>query len=84
MTRIADVPAIKPVNWTNALTLVSVGILVGAELLGAGAAAGWAIGGLLQIGDWATRGLQGIFIALATLGLTFFIRAAMRHEPIRT
>ena len=38
-----------PINWTNAVTLISVAILVGTELIGAGAAAGWAIGGLFQL-----------------------------------
>jgi hypothetical protein len=36
---------VAPINWTNAVTLISVAILVGTELVGAGAAAGWAIGG---------------------------------------
>ena len=72
-----------PVNWTNALTLVSVAILVGTELIGAGAAAGWAIGGLFQIGDLLTHGLEAFFIALALTGLYFFLRAALRHEPVR-
>ena len=40
-----------PINWTNAATLISVAILVGTELVGAGAAAGWAIGGLFQLGE---------------------------------
>ena len=41
---------VAPINWTNAMTLISVAILVGTELVGAGAAAGWAIGGLFQLG----------------------------------
>ena len=42
---------VVPINWTNAVTLLSVAILVGTELVGAGAAAGWAIGGLFQLGE---------------------------------
>lgn len=76
-------PTEPPINWRNALTLVSVAILVGAELIGAGAAAGWAIGGLFQLGDIVTRALEIIFIACALIGLTYFLRAALRHEPIR-
>ena len=72
-----------PINWTNALTLVSVAILVGTELIGAGAAAGWAIGGLFQIGALLTHALETVFIAMALTGLFFFLRAATRHEPIR-
>ena len=48
-----------PINWTNAMTLISVAILVGTELVGAGAAAGWAIGGLFQLGETLTRMLEG-------------------------
>ena len=72
-----------PINWTNALTLISVAILVGTELIGAGAAAGWAIGGLFQIGDLLTHSLEAVFILMALTGLYFFLRAAVRHEPVR-
>ncbi len=46
---------VAPINWTNTMTLLSVAILVGTELVGAGAAAGWAIGGLFQLGETFTR-----------------------------
>lgn len=78
-----QLPTNAPINWTNAATLISVAILVGTELIGAGAAAGWAIGGLFQIGDLATHALETIFILLALTGLFYFLRAAIRHEPIR-
>jgi hypothetical protein len=76
-------PSNAPINWTNAATLISVAILVGTELIGAGAAAGWAIGGLLQIGDLATHALEAALILLALVGLFYFARAALSHEPIR-
>ena len=72
-----------PINWTNAVTLISVAILVGTELVGAGAAAGWAIGGLFQLGDSLTRTLEGVLILAALTGLFYFLRAALAHEPIR-
>jgi hypothetical protein len=72
-----------PINWTNATTLISVAILVGTELIGAGAAAGWAIGGLFQLGEGITRMLEGLFILSALTGLFCFLRAALAHEPIR-
>ena len=72
-----------PVNWTNAVTLASVAVLVGTELVGAGAAAGWAIGGLAQLGDLVTHGLEALFILTALTGLYYFLRAALAHEPIR-
>ena len=72
-----------PINWTNALTLASVAVLVGTELIGAGGAAGWAIGGLFQLGETLTRLLEGALILLALVGLYYFLRAALAHEPIR-
>ena len=72
-----------PINWTNAMTLLSVAILVGTELVGAGAAAGWAIGGLFQLGATITRMLEGVLILTALTGLFYFLRAAVAHEPIR-
>ncbi|HLW91836.1 MAG TPA: hypothetical protein VKS78_11115 [Roseiarcus sp.] len=76
-------PAEQPINWRNALTLISVAVLVGTELVGAGAAAAWAIGGLFQLGELFTRALEVIFIVCALVGLSYFLRAALRHEPIR-
>jgi hypothetical protein len=76
-------PTNAPINWRNALTLASVAVLVGTELIGAGAAAGWAIGGLFQLGDLLTHALETILIVLALVGLFYFVRAALSHEPIR-
>lgn len=73
----------RPINMTNATTLVSVAVLVGTELVGAGGAAGWAIGGLLQIGDMLTHALEAVLIGAALAGLYYFLRAAIAHEPIR-
>jgi hypothetical protein len=72
-----------PINWTNAITLTSVAVLVGTELVGAGGAAGWAIGGLFQFGETLTHGLEAVLILLALVGLYYFLRAALAHEPIR-
>jgi hypothetical protein len=72
-----------PIRWTNAVTLASVAVLVGTELVGAGGAAGWAIGGLFQFGETLTHVLEGLLILLALTGLYYFLRAALAHEPIR-
>ena len=73
----------RPINWTNAATLISVAILVGTELIGAGAAAGWAIGGLFQLGEPITHALEGVLVVAALTGVYFFLRAALAQEPIR-
>ena len=79
----AEAVAMKPINWTNAATLVSVAILVGTELVGASVAAGWAIGGLFALGETITHILEIVFVAAALTGLYYFLRAALAHEPIR-
>jgi hypothetical protein len=73
----------RPINWINAMTLASVAVLVGTELVGAGAAAGWAIGGLFQLGVIITHGLETAFVLIALTALYYFLRAALSHEPIR-
>jgi hypothetical protein len=77
------VASARPINWTNAITLGSVAVLVGTELVGAGAAAGWAIGGLFQLGELVTHALEAVLVLLALTGLFYFLRAALSHEPIR-
>ncbi len=79
----AEATSSKPVNWTNATTLISVAILVGTEFVGAGAAAGWAIGGLFNLGEPITHALEGVLVLTALTGLYYFLRAALAHEPIR-
>jgi hypothetical protein len=71
------------VNWINVLTIVSVAVLVGTELIGAAGAAGWAIGGLFQLGDLITHILEVALILLAVFGLTRFLHAVLGHEQLR-
>lgn len=73
----------KPLNLLHLSTLVAVAILVGTELVGASWAAGWAIGGLFQLDPTISRGLEIIFALAGLVGLYFFMRTAVRHEPIR-
>ena len=79
----ANTAPTRPINMTNAITLASVAVLVGTELIGAGAAAGWAIGGLMALGETLTHALEGVLILLALVALYYFLRAALAHEPIR-
>jgi len=71
------------INWINVLTIVSVAVLVGTELVGAAGAAGWAIGGLFQIGEFLTHILEVALILLALFGLTRFLQAVVGHEQLR-
>ena len=71
----------REIDWTNVTTLASVAILVGTELIGTGWAAGWALGGLFQLGDTVSTALELVFIALGLAGLVWFMRVALRAEP---
>ena len=73
----------KPINWTHLTTLIAVLILVGTELVGASWAAGWALGGLFQLAASISRIIEVIFALIGFVGLYFFMRTAIAHEPIR-
>ncbi|MBG0792986.1 hypothetical protein IYY11_06230 [Methylocystis sp. H62] len=73
----------KPINYPRLSTLVAVAILVGTELVGASWAAGWALGGLFQLDPLISRALEIIFSLAGLIGLYFFMRTAIRNEPIR-
>lgn len=73
----------KPINYLHLSTLVAVAILVGTELVGASWAAGWALGGLFQLDPMVSRGIEILFALFGLMGLYFFMRTAIRHEPIR-
>jgi hypothetical protein len=73
----------KPINYLHLSTLVAVAILVGTELVGASWAAGWAIGGLFQLDPMVSRGIEVGFALLGFVGLYFFMKTALRNEPIR-
>lgn len=73
----------KPINYLHLSTLVAVAILVGTELVGASWAAGWALGGLFQLDPMVSRGIEIVFSAFGFIGLYFFMKTAIRNEPIR-
>lgn len=73
----------KPINLLRLSTIVAVAILVGTEVVGASWAAGWAIGGLLQLAPLVSRALEAIFALSGFVLLFFFMRMALRHEPVR-
>ncbi len=74
---------LRPINWLNVSTMVSVAILVGTELIGAGFAAGWAIGGLFGLGPVISHALEATFVICALVGLFYFMRAVVSHEKLR-
>jgi hypothetical protein len=73
----------KKTNWIHVSTLAAVMILVGTEVVGASWAAGWALGGLLQLPPLISRIIEAVFALCGFVLLYFFMRIAIRHEPIR-
>ncbi len=73
----------QPINFLHLSTLVAVAILVGTELVGASWAAGWALGGLFGLDPLISRAFEAAFALLGFVGLYYFMRTAVRHEPIR-
>ncbi|MBB4198463.1 hypothetical protein CCR94_04025 [Rhodoblastus sphagnicola] len=73
----------KRIDWTNAGTLIALAILVGTELVGASWAAGWALSGLFQLGATIGRVMEVVFIVIGFVGLYYFMRKAVDHEPFR-
>jgi hypothetical protein len=63
--------------------LIALAILVGTELVGAAWAAGWALTGLFQLGPAIGRGLEVLFVVIGFVGLYFFMRKAVEHEPFQ-
>ena len=73
----------KPINVVHLSTIVAVAILVGTELVGASWAAGWALGGLFQLDPLVSRIIEVFFSLLGFVGLYYFMRTAIKNEPIR-
>ena len=48
-------------NWQNLVTIVSVMILIGTEVFGVALAGGWALAGLLELGEQVAYALMAIF-----------------------
>ncbi|MHB8883639.1 MAG: hypothetical protein ACYC5H_00905 [Methylovirgula sp.] len=76
-------PAAKKINFLHLSTLIAVAILVGTEMVGASWAAGWALGGLLQLEPMVSHILEAIFALCGFVLLFYFMRLAVKHESIR-
>ncbi len=79
----SDVPERKKINLLHLSTIIAVCILVGTEMVGASWAAGWALGGLLQLAPLVSRILEAFFALCGFVLLFYFMRIALKNEPIR-
>jgi hypothetical protein len=69
-------------NGKNFLTIVSVTILVGTELLGASLALGWALGGMFELSQLWRQILIGLFLLIGLYSVWRFYKVASAVEPI--
>lgn len=72
----------KSTNWRNVVTVISIMILVGAELFGVAISAGWAIAGLFELGHIVGYVLMGLFSLLAGYFLLNLWRRCVTVEPL--
>jgi len=70
------------INWLHVSTLIAVSILVGTEMVGASWAAGWAIGGLLQLSPTISHIIEAFFALCGVVLLYYFMRTAIRNESV--
>jgi fatty acid desaturase len=83
MEKPVDKPARRRIVWVNVMTVLSAAILIGAEVFGAAFAGGWAIAGLLDLGQIGSYVLRGLLFVLGLIVMAAFIRNAQRVEPFR-
>ncbi len=69
-------------NWRNLITLVSVLILVGAEVFGVAFAAGWAVAGLFELGSTVSYVLTAAFSLVGVYAMVLLWRRLVLVEPI--
>jgi hypothetical protein len=69
-------------NRRHFITVLSLAILVGTEIIGVALAAGWAIAGLTGLGPTVSYVLMGLLSVIGAYALVVFIKQAVRIEPI--
>ena len=72
----------RAINWRNLSTIVSVMILVGAEVFGVAVAGGWALAGLFELGTTASYLFMALFSGLGAYAMLMLWRRAVAVEPI--
>lgn len=73
----------KRLHTGNLITVISVIILVGTELFLFAIAFGWAIAGIMELGQTVGYVLMAGFSVFAAYLLWRFVQMVLLHEPIR-
>ncbi|MGE4372241.1 MAG: hypothetical protein AB7E29_04935 [Xanthobacter sp.] len=71
------------VNWASVVSVGSATILVLTQVVALAVAAGWALGGLLNIGNMGEVVLMVLFTLIALYGSWRYLRLAVAAEPLR-
>jgi hypothetical protein len=72
------------VNGRNAITIISMMVLVGTEVFAVAIAAGWAIAGIFDLGERVGHVLMGVFSLFAAWVMLQLWRRATSIEPLRS
>jgi hypothetical protein len=67
---------------TNSITIISLAILVGTEVMAVALASAWALGGLFELGPIITYAMMGIFSAAGLYLMFRFVQQAIKVEPL--
>jgi len=71
----------RRIVWLHVVTVLSVTILIGAEVFGAAFAASWAIATLFDLGGIGARALDIFFMLCGVAIMVQFVRSAHKIEP---
>lgn len=71
------------VNWSNVATVGSAAVLIATQAIATAVAAGWALAGLLNLGDLGEYGLMTIFGLIGAYASIAYFRKAAKAEPLR-
>ena len=82
-TNAGDTTPEQSIHWPQVITWISVGILVGTEVLGATLAAAWAAGGLMELGPTLQYALYAAAVAAGVGVMVPFMKRAAQVERLR-
>lgn len=71
----------REIYWPSVITVISAGILIGAEVFGAAFAGGWALAILFDLPETGAYIIQAALFVLGALVMIGFMRNAKRIEP---
>ncbi len=65
----------------NLVSAIGAIVLVGSEMVAAAFATGWALSGLLKLGEPLTYGVEAALVIAALVGSAMFARQVLRADP---